>query len=452
MKKRLLSATLIFVLLLSFMPQAFALYTYTYQDLYAYKELLENDILEDYSSKVEYEIDYEDQVIRIETPYYYRDEVYDELKDAGYAWHIFDIVGYYMDDYNAISLGKVYVMQSPYDDSARVGTLSEGEAVTIVEVNSYWGDYVRIEWPESTEAYVNINHLSFDRVPFDTTAIYATSKASAITKVNVRTGPSIQYPVIGQLASGQMVSVSATVGDWTQIEFAGRTAYVSSSFLQRNDVSTVMSVKLDATVYSGAGNDYERIGNVAVGQSVRVNFIIDSWAQINFGDRIGYVNLGYLNDASAVASMSSPQDLTTSIGNAVVIKDVNVRIGPSSGYEKIGSLKAGQYISIMSIEGNWAMINYNGLIGFVSASYISLTDVGEITVPVADAMPVYMYDEGIVTQNTTMYIGPGRNFSSATVVPEGEIVDILEYDRGWVKVRWEKHEAYIMEDHITHVG
>ncbi len=51
--------------------------------------------------------------------------------------------------------------------------------------------------------------------------------------VNVRSGPSLKYPIIGTVSQGQVVQGLGSSGGWTQIVVspANTTAYVSSSYL-----------------------------------------------------------------------------------------------------------------------------------------------------------------------------------------------------------------------------
>lgn len=60
----------------------------------------------------------------------------------------------------------------------------------------------------------------------------ATGSATATGYVNVRTGPSTSYAVIAVAAPGQSVSTTGTTsGNWTQVVWSGRTAWISSSYL-----------------------------------------------------------------------------------------------------------------------------------------------------------------------------------------------------------------------------
>ena len=56
-------------------------------------------------------------------------------------------------------------------------------------------------------------------------------------------------------------------------------------------------------------------------------------------------------------------------------RSVNVRIGPSTTYQAIGKLTAGQEVYAMGISPNgWYFVNYNGTAAYVRSNYLSAVD------------------------------------------------------------------------------
>jgi hypothetical protein len=50
---------------------------------------------------------------------------------------------------------------------------------------------------------------------------------------------------------------------------------------------------------------------------------------------------------------------------------VNVRTGPGTGYSKVGTLSAGEYVDVKDCQGSWCFVDRNsGTDGWVSASYL----------------------------------------------------------------------------------
>lgn len=56
---------------------------------------------------------------------------------------------------------------------------------------------------------------------------------------------------------------------------------------------------------------------------------------------------------------------------AYATTDLNIRTCGSTGCARIGVIPGGGYVDILGHRGNWLRINYRGIIGWSSASYIS---------------------------------------------------------------------------------
>ena len=53
---------------------------------------------------------------------------------------------------------------------------------------------------------------------------------------------------------------------------------------------------------------------------------------------------------------------------------LNVRSGPGTEYEKVGTLKRGQVIDVVSLDNGWYEINYKRKTGYVCATYVKVID------------------------------------------------------------------------------
>src|SRR5690348_14654393 len=70
---------------------------------------------------------------------------------------------------------------------------------------------------------------------------------------------------------------------------------------------------------------------------------------------------------------------------ATVTNDLNLRSGPGTGYGVITAMPAGSYVDVLGCTGSWCRVDWRGLEGFASASY--LAGGGG---PVYAAAPVYV--------------------------------------------------------------
>ena len=55
---------------------------------------------------------------------------------------------------------------------------------------------------------------------------------NATNGLNVRAGPGTSYAIYGVLVNGSTVEVSETSGTWGKISYSGKTAYVSTNYLE----------------------------------------------------------------------------------------------------------------------------------------------------------------------------------------------------------------------------
>lgn len=80
--------------------------------------------------------------------------------------------------------------------------------------------------------------------------------------LNVRKGPGTSYAKLGALACGTSVEVLSESGGWSQIEYSGRTAYVSSQYLKKTEgeeSGATAGLKIEAVIvrenWNGDGKD-----------------------------------------------------------------------------------------------------------------------------------------------------------------------------------------------------
>lgn len=80
-----------------------------------------------------------------------------------------------------------------------------------------------------------------------------------------------------------------------------------------------------------------------------------------------------VEETSEEESVSEEPDFTVEAFDAILFvkKAVNVRMGPSTDYDKIGGLNKGEQVQVTGIaDTGWYQIQYNGETAYVSASYL----------------------------------------------------------------------------------
>lgn len=106
------------------------------------------------------------------------------------------------------------------------------------------------------------------------------------------------------------------------------------------------------------------------GTQVEITGITESgWYQIAHNGETGYASSDYISVAECadIPTIAEPMygRITTSV--------LNVRSGPSTDTDKVGTLKVGQVVTILEQQDEW----YRTEEGFISAEYVTLIDAAE---------------------------------------------------------------------------
>lgn len=208
-------------------------------------------------------------------------------------------------------------------------------------------------------------------------------------------------------------------------------------------MATVTAVKLN--IRKDAGTQYDYVGSYAKNEQIEILEIKGDWGRTDKG----WVYLDYVTmntDKPGQTDAPNTEDITsdgktTVLGHGVVTLDVlNVRSGPGTNHEKIGTVKRGSRYAYYEKSNGWVRIND----GWISTSYFYLEGtVGEGS------------GTGTVhTSDVNIRSGPGVDFERVGSYKKGETVKILMQlgkwgytEKGWVSM------SYVgMKQHATGMG
>lgn len=82
------------------------------------------------------------------------------------------------------------------------------------------------------------------------------------------------------------------------------------------------------------------------------------------------ITLGTLLVSGLTLPASTPVEASTSYKVKVTTNVLNVRSGPSTSYQKVGSAKLGQTFTYLGATGSWTKISYNGSTKYVASTYV----------------------------------------------------------------------------------
>lgn len=225
---------------------------------------------------------------------------------------------------------------------------------------------------------------------------------TGVSRLNVRSGPGVGYPVVVVLDAGANVGLLGRNADasWVQIQLAGgvqgwvNARYVAGNVPIGNLLVTLQAGAASASVHafflnvrSGPGVAYGVVGTLGRGDGVNLigrNFDA-SWAQIVLpnGTR-GWVNSGWLVPSIPIANLpitdgaGGGQTPPASPGwtgptGTVTAFYLNVRYGPDVTFGAFSRVSRNQTVGLVgrNASGTWIQIQiFGGASGWVNANYV----------------------------------------------------------------------------------
>ena len=303
---------------------------------------------------------------------------------------------------------KVNVRQMPTKQSKVVGSLAQGEQVTVIRTDLIadinWS-YVQYGTEERTGWVVSEYLDTGDTAPIAAVAENAAPQqvpsnppmegnptVMAREKLNVRQDPTTQSKTVGTLAQGEQVMVIRTdlIADvsWSYVQYGTeeRKGWVLSEYLDTGDTAPIAAVAENAAPQQVPSNppmegnptvmareklnvrqdpttQSKTVGTLAQGEQVmviRTDLIADvSWSYVQYGteERKGWVLSEYLDTGdttpiAAVAENPAPQQAPTSapiekITAAIAKENLNVRQAPSVQSKAVGLLLKGEQVTVL---------------------------------------------------------------------------------------------------------
>lgn len=134
----------------------------------------------------------------------------------------------------------------------------------------------------------------------------------------------------------------------------------------------------------------------------------------------------------------------TAKGGTVTAKGaLNLRSDASTGSSVVAKLPTGSKVLVTNQTGSWYQVSYGGSTGYVSSSYLKLSD--SLSVQAGYAK---------VTAKSSLHLrsGPSSSSSSLGKLASGATAQILGVENGWVKVSYGSKAGYLSSDYVSVVA
>ena len=248
---------------------------------------------------------------------------------------------------------------------------------------------------------VSVGEYEISTFALSSSAVPVSQKGTVVnvhSVLRVRSEASLNSEVVGYLTNGCSVNILGENGDWYNINYNGKSVYVSKEYVQVSGGASsssgsssqetrssksgqVVNVHSSLNVRSGASTSSSVIGSLSNGSKVTIVEESGSWYKINYGNTTGYVSKDYIqasgesNNSSNSSNSGNSSSETASNKSGYVVNvhsSLNVRSGASTSSSVIGSLSNGSKVTIVGESGSWYKISYGNTTGYVSKEYVSL--------------------------------------------------------------------------------
>ena len=136
------------------------------------------------------------------------------------------------------------------------------------------------------------------------TSCFAAEGTVITDALNIRSAPSTDSTVVSSAYKGEILDISSAEGAFYRINFNGSTAYASADYVAVN-VKSVGTVTADLlNVRSQPSSDSDVVGQLARGDEVRLTGVSGNWYEILLYGQLRFVHSDYVSvrDAGALAS------------------------------------------------------------------------------------------------------------------------------------------------------
>ena len=288
--------------------------------------------------------------------------------------------------------GNVRLRSGPSTAYSVLASYAVGTKVTILAKGTYWFQisvngkigYMMSQYLTTTQPGSGSSGSATPPTASGSTAyVYAANGGN----VNLRSGASKSYGVLGSYSVGTQVTVLSYGATWSYIRVGTRTGYMMTEFLTTNApsggttttppatgsyVAYVTSTNgLGVNMRTGAGKSFRVITTLPVGTQVTVLRHNATWDYIRFGTTDGYMLNTFLTTIPPTGTEApSANGYYATVFVATNSSPVRMRSGPSTGYGVLANVPQGTKVLVLSESNGWCFINYNGATGYMMKKFL----------------------------------------------------------------------------------
>lgn len=264
------------------------------------------------------------------------------------------------------------------------GSMKQGERA---EVLSTSGDWHEIKFGSGTgwiASWLVVNEGAKELKP-----VTAISKVNAL---NIRSGPSLNTAVIGQLNAGEAAVVTGRQGEWASIVKNGIDGWVHTDYIteiqqsEKGQAGTVntpkatnpeqFTVSVDAlNVRKEPGLSSKKVGLIRKGEAYPIEEIDGNWVRLTLDKK----SSGWVYSFHGTFGAKSTSGNTTIAGNkkvTVLTNGTNIRSSATTSSAIVTRANAGEKLTVIGEESDWYNVSLpSGESAFIAKWVVSTGDV-----------------------------------------------------------------------------
>ena len=257
---------------------------------------------------------------------------------------------------------------------------------------------------------------------------------------------------LGTLKRGQVVNVQKWNDTWAYIELDGHYGFCSVSGLARGTTlpeatptpeaevkqGTVTDEKL--AVYKTASTKGKKLGTLKKGQVVNVVQTSNGWAYIELSGHYGFCSADGLTLGEGGTTPTPTATPEAGVRATVTAKSVAVYRTASESSKKLGTLKKGAEVNVVSWQNGWAYIELNGNYGFCRLSALTRND--ELYKDIPTDFRRESFKATVIQPDALAYATPSTGANS-TGLSLGAELSVVGYNSEWACITTGSGYAYV---------
>lgn len=297
-------------------------------------------------------------------------------------------------DFAVVRGGRLNLREYASSTSRSLGKYNSGTWVT-VQGQSVSG-WVPVRTMDGKSGYMSGNYLTYAQSGNAGVVRYANGGY-----VNLRQGPSLNYPVVTRVTSGTSITILDDSYEWNYVSVnlygTMYTGYMHDSLIDKSTTTASVVTKNGGkvNVRTGPGSNYGSVGSLRSGTRVTILLSGNGWAQITGGGLTGFMATGYLsnvssgNSGSGSSSGSTVTTRTAYVSNPRSTQVLNLRETASQSARSLGQYYNGTQVKVVSYGATWCEVYVGTKHGYMMTRYLSFD--GNYVQPSYTATPNYIY-------------------------------------------------------------